>query len=122
VGALAASASGSWWFRRRNPERSGALTRVLLAGVEVLVEGQVQGVGYRAFALRRARDRGLTGYTLNLPDGRVKVRVEGNRQTIDLYVHDLEVGPPLARVDRVTVTPVTYTGHYRDFAVRFSEA
>ena len=87
MGALAASASGSWWFRRRNPERSGALTRVLLAGVEVLVEGQVQGVGYRAFALRRARDRGLTGYTLNLPDGRVKVRVEGNRQTIDLYVH-----------------------------------
>jgi len=116
------AASGSRWSCRRNPERSNALTPVALVGVEVLVEGQVQGVGYRAFAMRRARDRGLTGYTLNLPDGRVKVRVEGNRQAIDQYVHDLEVGPPLARVARVTVTPVSYTGHYRDFGVRFSEA
>jgi len=98
------------------------VTPAALAGVEVLVEGLVQGVGYRAFALRRARERGLTGYALNLPDGRVKVRVEGNRQSIDEYLHDLEIGPPLARVERVTVTPVSYTGHYRDFGVRFSEA
>ncbi len=91
------------------------------AAAEVLVEGRVQGVGYRAFAQRRARDRGLTGYALNLHDGRVKIRVEGSRQTIDEYRHDLEVGPPLARVERVTVTSLPYTGQYRDFSVRFSE-
>jgi acylphosphatase len=91
------------------------------AAAEVLVEGRVQGVGYRAFAQRRARDRGLTGYTLNLHDGRVKIRVEGERQTIDQYVHDLRVGPPLADVAHVSVTPVPFTGQYRDFTVRFSE-
>jgi acylphosphatase len=90
------------------------------AAAEVLVEGRVQGVGYRAFAQRRARDRGLTGYALNLHDGRVKIRVEGNRQTIDEYLHDLEIGPPLARVERVTVTSLPYTAQYRDFSVRFS--
>ena len=89
---------------------------------EILVEGSVQGVGYRAFAQRRAQERGLTGYAVNLPDGRVKVRAEGDRTRLDGLVHDLEVGPPLARVARVTVTPLPYTGQYRDFSIRFSDA
>lgn len=92
------------------------------AAVEVLIEGSVQGVGYRYFAQRRAQERGLTGYAVNLRDGRVKVRVEGDRETIEAYVRALEAGPPLARVERFSVTPVPYTGQYRDFTVRFSEA
>jgi acylphosphatase len=91
------------------------------AAVEILVEGRVQGVGYRAFAQRRAEDRGLTGYAVNLPDGRVKVRAEGDRTHLDGLVHDLEAGPPLARVERVTVTSLPYTGKYRDFSIRFSD-
>jgi acylphosphatase len=91
------------------------------AAVEVMVEGMVQGVGYRAFAQRRAQDRGLTGYAVNLHDGRVKVRVEGDRQSLEGYVRELEQGPPLAQVARVSVTQLPYTGQYRDFAVRFSE-
>jgi RNA polymerase primary sigma factor len=65
-------------------------TRAVPAAVEILVEGNVQGVGYRAFARRRAQDRGLTGYAVNLHDGRVKVRAEGDRPRIDEYVRDLE--------------------------------
>jgi acylphosphatase len=95
--------------------------RAAPTGAEILVEGRVQGVGYRAFAQRRAQDRGLTGYTVNLHDGRVKVRVEGDRSRIDEYVRELEVGPPLARIDRVTVTTLPYTGQYRDFSVRYSD-
>ncbi len=38
-----------------------------------LVRGLVQGVGFRWFALRRARALGITGYVRNLPDGAVEV-------------------------------------------------
>jgi acylphosphatase len=92
------------------------------AAMELVVEGLVQGVGFRAFAQRRALDRGLTGYAVNLRDGRVRIRVEGDRETIAAYVRDLEAGPPLARVERVSATALPYTGQYRDFAVRFSES
>ncbi|HEV8311328.1 MAG TPA: acylphosphatase [Methylomirabilota bacterium] len=92
------------------------------SAVEIVVEGRVQGVGYRAFAQRRAQDRGLTGYALNLHDGRVKIRVEGDRGDIQAFVRDLETGPPLARVERVSVTALPYSGQYRNFSVRFSEA
>jgi acylphosphatase len=91
------------------------------SAVEILIEGHVQGVGYRAFAQRRAHDHGLTGYTVNLQDGRVKVRAEGDRERIAAYVRDLEQGPPLAHVAKVLVTALPYTGQYRDFAIRYSE-
>jgi acylphosphatase len=92
-----------------------------LAAVEVLVEGRVQGVGYRNFAQRRAVERRLLGYALNMPDGRVKIRAEGPLRDIEDFLRDLEHGPPLARVDRVAVTSVPFSGRYGEFGIRFSE-
>jgi acylphosphatase len=92
-----------------------------LGAVEVLVGGRVQGVGYRNFAQRRAHDRRLTGYAVNLPDGRVKIRAEGDLGAIEQFVRDLAEGPPLARVDRVDVSSVPFSGRYREFGIRFSE-
>jgi acylphosphatase len=92
-----------------------------MAAVEVLVGGRVQGVGYRNFAQRRAQERRLTGYAVNLPDGRVKIRAEGDLAAIEQFVRDLEKGPPLARVERVDVSAVPFTGRYGDFGIRFSE-
>ena len=91
------------------------------AAVEVLVEGRVQGVGYRNFAQRAAQSRGLTGYAVNLTDGRVKIRAEGDRETIEAYLRDLNVGPPLAHIGRVSVVDVPYSGRYPDFRIRFAE-
>jgi acylphosphatase len=99
--------------RRRPGARLGA--------VEVLVGGRVQGVGYRNFAQRRAHDRRLTGYAVNLPDGRVKIRAEGDLEAIEQFVRDLGEGPPLARVDRVDVSSVPFSGRYPEFGIRFSE-
>jgi acylphosphatase len=92
-----------------------------LGAVEVLVGGRVQGVGYRNFAQRRAWDRRLTGYAVNLPDGRVKIRAEGDVEAIEQFVRDLGEGPPLARVDRVDVSSVPFSGRYHEFGIRFSE-
>ena len=107
------SKAGSYPGGRRSGARLGA--------VEVLVGGRVQGVGYRNFAQRRAHDRRLTGYAVNLPDGRVKIRAEGDLEAIEQFVRDLGAGPPLARVDRVEVSSVPFTGRYGDFGIRFSE-
>jgi acylphosphatase len=92
-----------------------------LGAVEVLVEGRVQGVGYRNFAQRRAQERRLTGYAMNLADGRVKIRAEGAVEAIDLFVRDLGAGPPLARVARVDVSSVPFSGRYQEFGIRFAE-
>ena len=45
--------------------------------VVALVDGQVQGVGFRWFVRATATDRGVAGSATNLPDGRVEVVLEG---------------------------------------------
>jgi acylphosphatase len=103
------------------PRPGAPRPRGRLGAIEVLVEGRVQGVGFRNFAQRRAIDRRLTGYAVNLPDGRVRIRAEGDLEQLDQFLRDLEHGPPLARVARVEVTAMPFTGRYSDFGIRFSE-
>ena len=90
-------------------------------GAEIFVEGEVQGVGYRYFAQRKAQAHGLTGYATNLRDGRVKVRVEGNQEIIEEFIRDLEKGPPLAQVSRLSTAWCPFTGKFRGFDIRFIE-
>jgi murein DD-endopeptidase MepM/ murein hydrolase activator NlpD/acylphosphatase len=66
---------------------------------EIVVEGQVQGVGFRTFVQRRALQLGLAGFVMNLRDGRVRARAEGPRRLVEDLVRDLEKGPPLSRVE-----------------------
>jgi len=49
-----------------------------LARLTVWVRGRVQGVGFRWWVRANALELGLVGTAENMPDGRVKVVVEGN--------------------------------------------
>ncbi len=66
-----------------------------------LVSGQVQGVGFRAFAFRKATGLGLRGYCRNLVDGRVEVVAEGELAMLAELERELMQGPRLARVSSV---------------------
>ena len=66
-----------------------------------LVSGRVQGVGYRAFARRKAEELGLSGYAENLPDGRVEVVAEGEEEDLKVFLEFLKRGPRLAEVRAV---------------------
>ena len=72
--------------------------------IVALVSGRVQGVGFRAFAKRKAEELGLSGYAENLPDGRVEVVAEGEEEDLKLFIEFLKRGPRLARVESVDVT------------------
>ena len=69
----------------------------------IVVEGRVQGVGYRASCAQRARAAGLGGLVHNLPDGRVEAVFEGPPESVDELVAWCERGPVSARVQRVRV-------------------
>ena len=46
------------------------------------VTGRVQGVGFRYFVARSARNLGLSGYVRNLPDGTVEVAASGGARQV----------------------------------------
>jgi acylphosphatase len=60
--------------------------------VVALVEGHVQGVGYRWFVRETATARGLAGAATNLPDGRVEVVLEGPADDVRSVLAELS-GP-----------------------------
>lgn len=66
-----------------------------------LVRGQVQGVGYRLFVQRHARELGLSGSAENLTDGRVEVVAEGPRDELEMLLVHLRNGPTHAQVHEV---------------------
>jgi len=67
-----------------------------------LVNGFVQGVGYRYFAMRVALRLGLSGFARNLPDGRVEVYAVGSASKLAEFRKELERGPQGASVAGVT--------------------
>lgn len=89
-----------------------------LASFQAIVYGYVQGVFFRDFVSRRARELGLTGYVRNLPDGTVEVRAEGERKQLEQLIDHLKVGPRLAKVEKVITNWSEYTGNYSGFSIR----
>ena len=80
----------------------------------------MQGVGFRFYVRRLARDMGLAGYVRNLPGGRsVEVRADGDRDKLDELIKLLQTGPRLARVDRLEVEWGDADKDTCDFEIRF---
>ncbi len=90
-----------------------------LAAVRATVYGRVQGVYFRDFVSRRARELDLTGYARNTPERTVEVHAEGERKQLEELIDHLKVGPPAARVEKVVTNWSEYTGSYAGFSVRY---
>jgi acylphosphatase len=70
-------------------------------GLHLLIDGRVQGVGYRWFARNAGRELGLTGKVRNLPDGRVEIHAAGDPEKLAELIGRLREGPPAARVTTI---------------------
>ena len=86
-----------------------------LETLTVLIEGRVQGVGFRAATVRQAHQLKLGGWVRNLPDGRVEALIQGDRSHIDRMLSWLLQGPPAARVSSVSHTETPTDRHYDRF-------
>jgi len=67
------------------------------------IRGIVQGVGFRPFVYRTAVGMGLSGSVRNLGDAGVEVFIEGQADALDSFIASLQDGPPLARIDSITI-------------------
>jgi len=84
-----------------------------------LVEGRVQGVGFRWYVIDAARRLSLTGWARNLSDGRVEVLAQGPHEAIASLADMLREGPRAARVDKVTWQDVTSEPGLSGFQVKY---
>ena len=76
---------------------TGAIVR------SVLVEGHVQGVGYREFVRRAALRLNVSGWARNRPNGAVEALICGPAAAVDALVAEMRKGPRFATVISVSV-------------------
>jgi len=76
-----------------------------MARIDWLVRGLVQGVGFRPFCARLARDLGLDGWVRNTSEG-VRIRCEGPGESLAAYERRLRAeAPPLALIESLERLP-----------------
>jgi acylphosphatase len=89
-----------------------------VTAIKATVHGRVQGVFFRASTREVARELELSGTVRNLPGWReVEVHAEGEKAQIEKLIEFLNTGPPGAKVEKVDVEWLEFTGKYNGFNV-----
>ncbi len=84
----------------------------------LVVNGRVQGVGFRYFTVRLAESFAVTGYVRNLPNGGVEIVAEGTKDQVESFVGRAAHGPSSSRVTEVKTYQELPTGGYDSFGVQ----
>lgn len=89
-----------------------------LVRAEIVVDGVVQGVGFRYFVRTIARELHLCGWTENLADGRVRTVAEGAQSDVLRLYALLQQGPPRAHVRQHSLQWLDIDGTLASFDIR----
>lgn len=87
--------------------------------ISARITGRVQGVGFRNFTQRKARQLGVDGWVRNEPDGSVRFEAEGDEEALENLVSAVHTGPRMAQVDTVNVDWADAQGEFERFSVRY---
>ena len=90
------------------------------ARLHAVVEGRVQGVGFRYFVLDKANQLGLTGWVRNRWNGDVEVTAEGSREALGSLLNALHRGPRSGYVTKVIADWQEASGEYTFFEVKLT--
>jgi acylphosphatase len=85
---------------------------------EIVINGLVQGVGFRYYILKHAQQLGLTGYTKNLFSGEVETVVEGEISLIEELFSLIKAGPRSASVNSAKIYWSAPKNEFNSFGIR----
>ena len=87
------------------------------ARAHIFISGRVQGVFFRAGTQTRAKKIEVYGFVRNLPDGRVEILAEGEKENVEKLINWLKRGSLFAKIDNVEVTWEEHKGEFGEFNI-----
>ena len=87
--------------------------------VKLIIQGKVQGVGYRRGLAQQVEELELKGYVKNLSTGEVEAMVGGDELTIQELLQRSWLGPSRAEVSRIIQTPVQPDAYLKEFKILY---
>ena len=89
----------------------------MLEAQHIIIEGLVQGVGFRFFTKTSAEKLKLTGWVRNLADGRVEAFIQGESMALDQMVEHLRRGPQRGRGEKLMNRKIGLQDNVNDFQI-----
>ena len=86
---------------------------------QLIIEGRVQGVFFRASAKEQADILELKGWVRNLPGGSVEIQVEGQKEKLREFLQWCHRGPSNAEVSNVDIEYSQPTGEFSTFNIEY---
>ncbi|MFA5615123.1 MAG: acylphosphatase [Methanoculleus sp.] len=99
--------------KKRYDERKCFMTQY-----RIIIQGRVQGVGFRHFALRTAKSLGIKGFVQNKADGSVFILAESSKPAFELFCDILRQGNSYSQVRHIEIEEMEVTDIYHDFEIR----
>jgi acylphosphatase len=91
----------------------------MIKQVHLIISGDVQGVGFRAWTKHQARKLELVGWVKNREDKTVEVVAEGEKEVLEELIKRCQHGPEVAWVSRVDVAWQQGSGEFVGFEVLY---
>lgn len=88
-----------------------------LKNVHILVEGRVQGVGFRYFVKNVANELRITGWVRNRFDDRVEIFAQGVASDLARFIAAVRIGPDSALVTEITTDWPPLNSRFVQFSI-----
>ena len=85
----------------------------------ILVDGKVQGVGFRFFTQLTAVNLKLTGWCMNLHDGKVQIEIQGSEDTLCKFISSLKKGNNFSRVDEIFINKIPVIENEKKYSIKY---
>ena len=85
----------------------------------IIVDGRVQGVGFRYFTQIAAHTLNLTGWCENLMNGKVKIEIQGLEQDIHSFIATIKKGNNFCRVDDIDLINIPIVNDEKKYKIKY---
>ena len=86
---------------------------------EIILEGRVQGVGFRNYALTRAVRNNIKGYVKNSYDGNLEIVCCGEKENLNKFISEIKKGPSFAYISKIKINEYTHSADFKDFRITY---
>lgn len=91
-----------------------------LKNVHIIVEGRVQGVGFRYFIKNTAAELHITGWVRNRFDDRVEILAQGTAGDLTRFIAAVRIGPVSALVTDLVINWLPVESRFERFSIALS--
>lgn len=85
----------------------------------ILVDGRVQGVGFRFFTQLTAVNLKLTGWCKNLYDGKVQIEIQGPEDALNKFISTIRKGNNFSRIDEISVNTIPIVENEKKYSTKY---